>query len=374
MADTRKANVSYQGDGVQTQYSFPFDYLKKAFVKVQLVNGDSRTSLTQGTEYTVNDKTVILKSPTTEIINIYRETSTDPIVSWSDASVLRAADMTLQEVQMLHLAEETDDKVQENGMATNSDGNWDARYHKIVNVLAPEEANDVVNKAYFDNTKTGVKQDRERAETAASNAETSESRAKQSELNAKTSETNADESEANAKASENSAATSEANAKTSENKAKTSETNAKSSETKAKASETNAASSAYSSASSATLAQKWAESNSSPDNQADADSTTGKTQSAKSWGLYAKSVAGSLKNPVSSVEEKDGKVTVTKSDGAVNSFYAGLNILSRNKRYEVGDIAYSSSLPSWAYLECVTAGTTGAEEPDFSDVTGGGSN
>lgn len=44
------------------------------------------------------------------------------------------------------------------------------------------------------------------------------------------------------------------------------------------------------------------------------------------------------------------------------------NQLQRNKAYSVGDIAYSPNLPSWAYLECVTAGTTGATEPDFSEV------
>lgn len=45
------------------------------------------------------------------------------------------------------------------------------------------------------------------------------------------------------------------------------------------------------------------------------------------------------------------------------------NRLQRNKTYSVGDIAYSPNLPSWAYLECTTAGTTGATEPDFSTVT-----
>ena len=46
--------------------------------------------------------------------------------------------------------------------------------------------------------------------------------------------------------------------------------------------------------------------------------------------------------------------------------------LERNKVYYIGDIAYSSYLPSWAYLECTAAGTTGAEEPDFSSVSSTG--
>lgn len=53
----------------------------------------------------------------------------------------------------------------------------------------------------------------------------------------------------------------------------------------------------------------------------------------------------------------------------------GLNpfwlLLQRNKAYSVGDIAYSSNLSSWAYLECATAGTTGAIEPSFSSFQQG---
>lgn len=75
---------------------------------------------------------------------------------------------------------------------------------------------------------------------------------------------------------------------------------------------------------------------------------------------------------VRSVTEANGKVTVTKGGGESTTFNAGLNILARNKSYAVGDIAYSPSLPSYLYLECTTAGTTGATEPDMSTVSGGG--
>ena len=43
---------------------------------------------------------------------------------------------------------------------------------------------------------------------------------------------------------------------------------------------------------------------------------------------------------------------------------ASIAILQRSRAYQVGDIAYSKHLPSWARLECVRAGTTGAELPD----------
>lgn len=53
-----------------------------------------------------------------------------------------------------------------------------------------------------------------------------------------------------------------------------------------------------------------------------------------------------------------------------NVYAVGFNTLQRNKAYEVGDIAYSAKLPSYLRLECVTAGTTGASEPDFSTPHG----
>ena len=49
------------------------------------------------------------------------------------------------------------------------------------------------------------------------------------------------------------------------------------------------------------------------------------------------------------------------------------NMLKRNKAYSIGDIAYSSYLPSWARLECVTAGTTADTVPSsITMVSSGG--
>lgn len=59
-----------------------------------------------------------------------------------------------------------------------------------------------------------------------------------------------------------------------------------------------------------------------------------------------------------------------KPDGNNNvTLITGINMLTRTKQYKIGDIAYSPNLPSWAYLSCVSAGTTAAEEPSFGDVT-----
>ena len=146
------------------------------------------------------------------------------------------------------------------------------------------------------------------------------------------------------------------------NAAAVSETNAAESESNAASSETNAAASEE-------MAQKWAESETSPDGEDDADSPTSETRSAKEWALYAKEIAENMGNPVTDVDEENGTVTVTKSDGTQSSFKAGINILQRNKTYAVEDIAYSFGLPSWAYLECTEAGTTAATEPSFASAT-----
>lgn len=155
-----------------------------------------------------------------------------------------------------------------------------------------------------------------------------------------------------AKASAEAALASEVAADASEAAAKTSEEASSASETAAKTSETNAKASEEAAAASAAAAKA---------------SETSAAESAQE----AKDAAQGVGNPVTDVAEKNGKVTVTKADGATNEFFAGLNMLQRNKAYAVGDIAYSPNLPSWAYLECITAGTTGDTEPDLTEVGGG---
>lgn len=254
MANERKTIVTYKGTGSQKVFAFPFDYLRKSFIKV-MIDGNP---LTYGTDYTVSDKQLTFTNAPVlnAIIVIYRETATDRLVAWEDASVLRAGDLTLFEVQLLHIAEETKDNVQEAGLALDDlDGKWDARLKVLKNLLDPVDNLDAVNKRYFESTQAGYIQASQAkvdqataqanfAQSKANDASASASAARTSELNAKTSETNAKTSETNAKASENAAKTSEANAKASENAAKTSETNAANSASQAATSASNAANSA----------------------------------------------------------------------------------------------------------------------------------
>lgn len=152
MAKERKASVIYEGNASQLVYAFPFDYLRKKFVKVEDIYTNS-TELTMGVDYTVEDKQVRLVKgiPLGHSVKIYRETTTDPLVEWQDASVLRSADLSLQEVQLLHLAEETSDKVFDSGMSTAYDNPncWDGQYKRIINALDPIEDGDVVTLRYI---------------------------------------------------------------------------------------------------------------------------------------------------------------------------------------------------------------------------------
>lgn len=152
MAKERKASVIYDGNASQLVYAFPFDYLRKKFVKVEDIYTNI-TELTIGVDYTVEDKQVRLVKaiPLGHSVKIYRETTTDPLVEWQDASVLRSADLSLQEIQLLHLAEETADKVFDSGMST-AYGNpncWDGQYKRIINALDPIEDGDVVTLRYI---------------------------------------------------------------------------------------------------------------------------------------------------------------------------------------------------------------------------------
>lgn len=318
MGAERKATVTYTGDGVQLKYSFPFDYLRKAFVKVQNIAGDDIKDLVLGTNYSVDDKQVTLTTPIASgnHLKIYRQTTTEPLVEWQDASVLRSADLSLQEVQLLHLSEETLDRVQEGGLSTdpNDSDVWDARFKRMKNLLDPKDDGDAATLRYIKNsrdgiiteinntgdaqvnsvTTTGDKQNARvtstgdsyvtqmtglkdvataKASEASDSADLSKAWAmsdtspdstdskssKSWATEAKVQATSAKVSEANAEASATKAKTSESNAETYMEHASSSEVSARDSATAAKASETNAKTSETNASNSAKEAKEHAE-------------------------------------------------------------------------------------------------------------------
>lgn len=369
MAETQgfKTRVEYEvTDGTQLLYTFPFSYLRKKFIKVDVLHADnSITTLTYGVDYVVNDLSLTLTTPAKvgEHLIIYRQTTTDKIITWNDGSILLASDMNTEDIQMLHLQEEQQDYIQSHSINTKTDSDtkevlWDALNHRVINVSDPKDPQDAVTKHYMENVQGGfVSANTILVQEATKQA----SAAKSSQEAAKTSETNA----------------------------KTSETNSEISHQKAK---------------------KWAEATDSPDGEVDTDSTTWKTQSSKSWALHSKTKAqesatsatnakssetnaktsetnaktSETKAAVSEVNAKtsetNAKSSETKSKASENAARVSeqnaaesarvatenamdFNMLKRNKAYAIGDIAYSSYIPSWARLECVKAGTTGISAP-----------
>ena len=149
IASYSNVSVTYTADGTQTVFSFPFDYLRKAFVYVE-TDGEP---LEQGTDFSVYEKTVVFPSaPVADtVVKIYRSTDTTPLVSWADASVLRAKDMTIQQVQVLHILEEDQEWLRTNTI-NKENGKWNANGVAIGNVGDPENPDDAATKEYIDDT------------------------------------------------------------------------------------------------------------------------------------------------------------------------------------------------------------------------------
>ena len=124
-------------------------------------SANKETTLTYGTDYTVNDLTITLVSApavgTTLII--YRQTATDKIVTWNDGSILLAANMNVENVQMLHLQEEQQDYLTANSIATKTTtGNevvWDVNGKRLTDIAAPTDSQDAVTKHYMESVQDG---------------------------------------------------------------------------------------------------------------------------------------------------------------------------------------------------------------------------
>lgn len=196
--------IIYEGDGTKTDFTVPFDYLKKSFVTVRLGTGTTLTGGDYGdtgSDYYFLDKTTIrlkVAPASGEALTIRRHTSaTERVVTFKDASILKATDLDTSQVQAFHIAEEGRD-ILEDSLSVNREGNWDAKGKRISNVGAAVSDGDAVNLKLYKEDAKGAYQSRIEAEKARDSAVEAETNSKKSEENAKLSETKAKTSEENA--------------------------------------------------------------------------------------------------------------------------------------------------------------------------------
>ena len=224
-----KTSVTYNGTGSQTRFDFPFDYLRKSFVRVSVDN----EPMDNTADYTIDSRTVVFHDapPSNSVIRIYRETDTSRLVVWADASVLKASDMTIQQVQQLHILEEANDWTKTNSIVLNDEGNaWQGRNYRVSNVSDPTEAQDVVTKTYLENTEDSFVQRmnaiKTQTEQFANTAGNSKDSAYKSAQDASTSAASAAESAGLAEGYKTAAETAKSNASLYAANAKTSADNA----------------------------------------------------------------------------------------------------------------------------------------------------
>lgn len=142
-------SITYTVDGSQTNFSVPFDYLRPSFVHVAVNDAE----VSEG--FTISNRMVMFGSAPAKdaVVHIYRNTPTTRLVSWADASILKAIDMTIAEVQQLHILEEANDWSKTHSIVFDEErGVWQGRNYRVSNVSDPTEAQDVVTKNYLENT------------------------------------------------------------------------------------------------------------------------------------------------------------------------------------------------------------------------------
>lgn len=147
-----KTITTYSLNGSTREFTIPFEYLARKFIKVSLV-GATRVELAVLDDYRFTQKDQITlnrawgPSDGFTTIEIRRETSaTDRLVNFSDGSILRAYDLNISQIQAIHIAEESRDSsssaMLHNGIS------WDAFGYPIKNLGYPSATTDAVNMQY----------------------------------------------------------------------------------------------------------------------------------------------------------------------------------------------------------------------------------
>ena len=383
----------YEGDGTRTDFTIPFDYLKKSFVTVRL---GAVTTLTggdygdTGSDYYFLDKTTIrlkVAPASGESLTIRRYTSaTERVVTFKDASILKATDLDTSQVQAFHIAEEGRDAIND-AIIGDKEGNWDAKGHRITNVGTPIKDNDAVNLKYYKKDVEGVYQARLNAEKARDAAKVSEANAKSSEISASDSallakdwaiklDDTVDGSEYSSKYYANSSASSAKVASDAETQAKEAEKNATAQAADAKSSAQsaqNSASSASTSAGNAKVSEDKAKASEMASKDSEAASKASEIKStqeadrAESEADRANSEADRAKEyaeqaSAGQVQADWNQIDSTKKDYINNkpTFPAKVSQLNNDLGYLTKDISEVISAPGASFTGDVSATTVNA--------------
>lgn len=147
-----KATVSYPAG--KSTYNFPFFYMKKEFVKAKYIKVDGTAiPLAYNKDYQIMGQTLTLVGGTpagAATLIIYRETPTDQQVRFVDASILKAYDLNIQGIQLLHIAEENTDTIRTTSLMYDDDlGAWNAFDRRLMRLADPVHPQDAVTLHYL---------------------------------------------------------------------------------------------------------------------------------------------------------------------------------------------------------------------------------
>tara|TARA_R100000951_G_scaffold110596_1_gene108702 strand:- start:268 stop:2973 length:2706 start_codon:yes stop_codon:yes gene_type:complete len=153
------ANVTYNGDGIETNFAITFAYLDRTHIAVS-VDGVDTTDVSSLYQFSFVDDTHVLitaiaggvavASPIP--IKISRVTPTaSSATTFADGAVVRASALNANTDQLLYIAQEVKDQ-DISRMGLDTDDKFDAQSKVIKNVANPVNAQDAATKHYLENT------------------------------------------------------------------------------------------------------------------------------------------------------------------------------------------------------------------------------
>lgn len=138
--------ITYQGNGSQTDFAIPFDFVERTDVVVERTNG--------GTAFTfINDNLIKLSTPLLvgQALVVRRVTDVDePAAEFRNGAVTTAEMLNASFEQVLYAVQESRDIV-ERSLYLNPFNQWDAKGYPIINVGAPTMSGYAATKGYVDN-------------------------------------------------------------------------------------------------------------------------------------------------------------------------------------------------------------------------------